>query len=129
MALLCPQSVRVPWYHCHVDMRPYVSTASPLVHSCGGNWNCRTWAWAERQQHLKEVESAHSSKMPPRPGTNGPQENFGSLRHAAACFKLLVKGTIIFRKRHRFQKPDQNTVNHMAKQHQKSEICATIEKN
>ena len=28
--------------------------------------------------------------------TNGPQENFGSLRHAAACFKLLVKGTIIF---------------------------------
>ena len=30
--------------------------------------------------------------------TNGPQENFGSLRHAAACFKLLVKGTIIFRK-------------------------------
>ena len=46
---------------------------------------------------------------------NGPQENFGSLRHAAACcgmlrhaaasFKLLVKGTIIFRKQHRFQKP------------------------
>ena len=28
-----------------------------------------------------------------------------TLRHAAACFKLLVKGTIIFRKRHRFQKP------------------------
>ena len=46
-------------------------------------------------------------------GTNGPQENLGSLRHAAACFKLLVKGTIIFRKKHRFQKPDQNTVNHM----------------
>ena len=37
----------------------------------------------------------------------------GMLQHAAACFKLLVKGTIIFRKRHRFQKPDQNTVNHM----------------
>ena len=37
--------------------------------------------------------------------TNGPQENFGSLRHAAACFKLLVKGTIIFRKRHRFVMP------------------------
>ena len=32
---------------------------------------------------------------------------------AAACFKLLVKGTSIFRKQHRFQKPDQNTVNHM----------------
>ena len=39
-------------------------------------------------------------------GTNGPQENFGSLRlaaacrgmprHAAACFNVLVKGTIIF---------------------------------
>ena len=42
-------------------------------------------------------------------GTNSPQENFGSLRHAAACFKLLVKGTIIFQKRHRFQKSDQNT--------------------
>ena len=37
----------------------------------------------------------------------------GMPRHAAACFKLLVKGTIIFRKQHRFQKPDQNTVNHM----------------
>ena len=37
----------------------------------------------------------------------------GMLRHAAACFRLLVKGTIIFQKRHRFQKPDQNTVNHM----------------
>ena len=36
--------------------------------------------------------------------TNGPQETFGSLRHAAACFKLLVKGTIIFGKRHMFQK-------------------------
>ena len=47
------------------------------------------------------------------PGTNGPQENFGSLQHAAACFKLLVKGTTIFRNRHTFQKPDQNTVNHM----------------
>ena len=35
------------------------------------------------------------------------------LRHAAACLKLLVKGTIIFQKRHRFQKPDQNTVNNM----------------
>ena len=30
-----------------------------------------------------------------------------------ACFKLLVKGTIIFRKRHKFKKADQNTVNHM----------------
>ena len=29
----------------------------------------------------------------------------GMLRHAAACFKLLVKGTIIFRKRHRFVMP------------------------
>ena len=39
----------------------------------------------------------------PQPSTNGPQDNFGSLRHAAArcgmlrhaaaCFKLLVKGT------------------------------------
>ena len=37
----------------------------------------------------------------------------GMLRHAATCFKLLIKGTSIFRKRHRFQKPDQNTVNHM----------------
>ena len=37
----------------------------------------------------------------------------GMLQHAVACFKLLVKGTIIFRKRHRFQKLDQNTVNHM----------------
>ena len=37
----------------------------------------------------------------------------GMVRHAAACFKLLVNGTIFFRERHTFQKPDQNTVNHM----------------
>ena len=50
--------------------------------------------------------------MGPAPSTNGPQEKFVSLQHAAACFSLLVRDTFFSVRR----KGDKKQTKHSEKQ-------------